>query len=179
MGRQRLTITSDRYDATRLNSIGPEHLENLRRWKNANRQSFFHQELISKEQQREWYDKFCSRDDDYMFVAQEKPFSDDTAIGCVGFRILDDSVDIYNIMRGETSSNGRGRIGDAVVIMCSYIRLVSTKRIGCKVLANNPALEWYSSIGFTIRDKPGDYYNVDLDLTRFEFCEVEAQEAAE
>jgi ribosomal protein S18 acetylase RimI-like enzyme len=173
MGRQTVRVRSSSFPDIALRCIGPGDLENMRRWKNANRSSFFHQAEISVDQQERWYHDYCLREDDYMFVVEEKAPEGFRPVGCVGFRILADCVDIYNIMRGEARSNAHARLGDAVVLMCSYIQSICEKQITCKVLSNNPAVGWYVSLGFSIRNEQDNYYNVDLDSGGFRPCAIE------
>jgi hypothetical protein len=117
-----------------------------------------------------------------MFVFEEKPFTSDEPIGCLGFRPDGDATEIYNALRFRKSVSGGARIGDAMVVLCSYIRKVRGDRIVGKVLAHIPALGWYEKFGFNLSDKVkeerGEYYNIELDLTRFKFCEVEVEEGA-
>lgn len=175
MGTQNLIVTSNQYEDIRLKSITTVNLEALRKWKNENKTSYFYQLDISQEQQEKWFEGFCLRDNDFMFVVEEKNGSGYRDIGSVGFRIYDDCVDIYNIMRGEKSLNRNARIGDAVILMCSYINSISDKKITCKVLSNNPAVEWYKSIGFEIRDEHENYFNVDLNYKKFKFCQISSK----
>lgn len=175
MGTHNLSIVSNQFEEIRLKSVSSQNLEALRKWKNDNKLSYFYQLEITREQQEKWYEGFCLRNNDYMFVVDEKDGSDYRPIGCVGFRFYDDCVDIYNIMRGEKSLNKKARIGDAVIVMCSYINSITDKKITCKVLSNNPAISWYQSIGFVIRNEQENYYNVDLDYTKIDFCQISSK----
>lgn len=53
-----------------LRSATAEDLEHLRQWKNAQRQFFFYQEVISESQQRQWFDAFMLRIHDIMFMTE-------------------------------------------------------------------------------------------------------------
>ena len=51
-----------------LSSINRDDLELLRKWKNANRESFFHKEIITKSDQEKWYNKYASSENYYIFM---------------------------------------------------------------------------------------------------------------
>jgi hypothetical protein len=170
MGAESFIICSREYPAIRLRTAGEQDLENLRKWKNANRKSFFYQNEISPGEQVRWFDGFRGRENDFMFVVEECTATSARSFGCVGFRILDDVIDIYNIIRGEHAANAEARMSDAVRIMCSYARSLSSKQIACKVLVDNSAVEWYLGIGFAICRKNETYYDIDLEPGRFQFC---------
>ena len=55
-------------------------LENLRQWKNEQREFFFHKDIITIEQQCAWFAKFKARKHDYMFIVD----LNGKAIGCMG-----------------------------------------------------------------------------------------------
>lgn len=119
--------------------------EDLRRWKNANRQFFFHTEMISAEQQRVWFQGYSDRIDDWMFIVQD----DRHAIGCMGFRVLEaQQVDIYNVILGDKSQSGSGSMSQAIQLMCSYLVAQSPSEIIARVLNSNPAQAWYMKNNF-------------------------------
>lgn len=157
MGQQRLLISLRGDNALRLRSIVVDDIEYLRRWKNVNRKSFYFRQEIGPEQQREWYEAFCRREHDYMFVVEEMAGFVRQSIGCMGFRVLAREADIYNVIRGRESGLPGG-IGRAMTIMCDYVRSIHEGPITCEVLIDNPAVNWYISNGFSIREKQDDHY---------------------
>lgn len=119
--------------------------EDLRRWKNANRHFFFYQEIISVEQQQQWLRGYRERADDWMFIV----LNDERAIGCMGFRVLNDQrIDIYNVILGDPGFGGKGLMSQAMRLMCSYIVAQFQTEILAKVLNSNPAQAWYLKNGF-------------------------------
>lgn len=157
MGQQRLLISLWGDDVLRLRSIVVDDIEYLRRWKNLNRKSFYFRQEIGADQQREWYEAFCRRENDYMFVVEEMTGRGRRSIGCMGFRVLAREADIYNVIRGRKSGRP-GAIGRAMTTMCGYVRSVHEGPITCEVLIDNPAVNWYISNGFSIREKQDDHY---------------------
>jgi RimJ/RimL family protein N-acetyltransferase len=175
MGCQQLIITSDKFDKVRLRSISEDHVDLLRKWKNANKNSFFLKEEISDEQQRKWYRSFFERENDYMFLVEEKIGTECIVVGCMGFRVANDIADIYNVIRGRESLN-QARMRDALLIMCSYIKSLNYQKIGCKVLRDNPAVGWYLSAGFVVEKDQGEYYDLTVDWDTFGLWAINVRE---
>lgn len=150
----------------RLRSIDERDLEDLRTWKNANKNSFFLREDITPEQQSAWFDKFRNRPDDQMFVVEQRTESGWEKIGCMGFRRLEDEgcVDAYNIIRSRKLEPASFSMSDAFRLLLAYaVDLHPSMPIRCKVLTENPAVEWYERNGFAKLDRGEGYVLMDLD----------------
>jgi len=142
----------------RLRSIEEQDLELLRLWKNENKKCFFYQNEISPKEQREWFLGFIKRHDDYMFMVELIAKTSVKPIGCLGFRIIGDVVDIYNVIRRRKIDAGF-TMGSALHLVLNFIVLkFSEKDIVCKVLADNPAVGWYERNYFTISEKKSDHF---------------------
>lgn len=153
-----LIIKNEQYDDLRLRSITLSDLENLRQWKNTHRKSFFYQEIITEDQQKQWFEGFKTRDHDYMLVADNYTKGEYIPVGCMGFRIENDKVDVYNIMRGASSaSDASFTMKDAFTLMNAYILSLGYDKITCMVLKTNPALQWYYKCGFEILEEKDNY----------------------
>src|SRR6059058_5574938 len=63
-----------------LRTAAPSDCEDLRAWKNEHRRFFFFQEIITAERQRQWFEGYQARADDFMFVVLERG----EAVGCMG-----------------------------------------------------------------------------------------------
>jgi RimJ/RimL family protein N-acetyltransferase len=127
------------HDSLILRKANENDLENLRQWKNEQREFFFHKDIITLEQQREWFTKFQARDHDYMFVVELNGKS----IGCMGIRLLDDAWDIYNVILGLPDYGKKGYIGKAFQAMLTHAQEFSNCPITLQVLKVNPAVAWY------------------------------------
>ena len=149
-----------------LRTIMASDCEKIRNWKNEHRFSFFFQELITPQMQEEWFCGYLERPDDHMFAVQHMS----EMIGCMGFRLIDNPADIYNVILGDPEYGGKGYMSKAMVLMCSYILSISTKDIGLKVLRANPALKWYLKNGFYEVLAHESYVDLQLDTKRFEPC---------
>ncbi|MCI0478683.1 MAG: GNAT family N-acetyltransferase [Anaerolineales bacterium] len=163
--QENFSITCPEFDVA-LRTITPADLENLREWKNTHRFSFFYQEIITPEQQAQWFQGYLERAHDYMFVAQSAGHS----VGCLGFRMLDQRADIYNVILGRSESGGKGLMSQAIRLLCSFIAAEFTRAIGAHVLLSNPARAWYQKNAFYETRFLDTYVEIQLDWTQFRPC---------
>lgn len=146
----------------RLHSIEQEDIERIRTWKNRNRDRFFYKEVISSDEQRSWYQQYLSRAEDYIFVVEAKSMAKWDKIGCIGYRKVNDVIDLYNIIRGEKTQE-RSSMKDAMKMLLAYLMQTYDLRIKCDVLVDNPAVEWYNKCGFLIKDHMDGYYVMEFE----------------
>ena len=136
-----------------------DDVETLRINKNLNKNSFFLKEDISPEDQKKWFESHLSREDDFMFICFDP--SDNIKFGSIGFRILDENIDFYNIMRFCPSKIS---MSDCLKeLIETSLNLFPGKRVQVRVLKNNPAVDWYKKVGFKIDGEENNfvvmYYN--------------------
>lgn len=127
-----------------LRTINRDDIEKLRKWKNENRKSFFYNKLISKKEQIIWFENYLKKPDDYIFIINVNG----KEIGCIGFRKLDNEIDIYNVILGKKEFAGNNFVGKAMLALCSYLIDKYKLKITCKVLIDNPAINWYKKNNF-------------------------------
>ncbi len=151
---------------TLLRLVDYSDIELLRVWKNDNKKSFFYQNEISQSQQKEWFNSYQTREDDFMFIIEEGVNKCHFPIGCMGFRIRDGYIDLYNIIRGRKSVTGAS-IHGAMHMMLNYIILKYDLPIRCDVLKGNSAVQWYLNCGFYIL-KDEEYFVMQIDKDRVE-----------
>lgn len=160
-----------------LRDICVDDLEYLRLWKNKNRKSFFYQETISPEQQKGWFEAFCKRVDDRIFMLEEV-ISDGSShtIGCMGYRLQNSRViDLYNIIRGQESIK-HVQMKDAMCLMLNFIiKEYQDCQIKCDVLINNPAVLWYQKCGFEIIERK-EYYVMKINVKRIERLKIDIKQ---
>src|SRR5580704_4647409 len=112
-------IPHPKYPRVRLRLANAEDSEMLRVWKNGHKASFFHQVDITAEQQAKWFEGYLDRADDHQYLVEEEvEFQTWAPIGVVACRLLEGTVDLYNIMRGREGTLGLGKIGEALTLMC-------------------------------------------------------------
>lgn len=158
-----ITLSDNAVPDVTLCSIGETHIERLRKWKNKHRKAFFFRETISPQVQREWFQGYLERSDDYMFVVQFRGMT----IGCMGFRYVDGEVDIYNVILGIPAMGKRGIMGQALCMLCNYAHREYRSTISVKVLSDNPAIAWYERNGFkevATFQSPMDHIRMELEI---------------
>ncbi|MGB9006620.1 MAG: GNAT family N-acetyltransferase [Candidatus Aminicenantales bacterium] len=161
---ERLILESVDAPAVRLRAITESDLDDLRVWKNANRAAFFFKDEISPEDQKRWFKGYLERPKDFMFMVE----AEGGRAGCMGFRVLESgAADCYNII-GALHSRVRGVMSAAMAVMCSYIRDVHSKKVGCLVIKENPVVGWYTGrCAYRMAAQKSDYVVLELDETRF------------
>ena len=100
-----------------LSSITKNDIELLREWKNKNKKSFFYQKNITEAQQKKWFNNYLRQEEDYIFMITYKR----EKIGCIGFRLVDGVIDLYNIILGYKKYGGIGLMSEALKLICSYV----------------------------------------------------------
>lgn len=160
------SLISDEYPDVILCAIQRGDQENLRNWKNDNRYSFFHQELITPAAQQEWFEAYLRRNEDFMFLIR----SGSVSIGCIGFRLCETNWDVYNAILGATAFSGRGYMKQSMMMMCSYALSLKSLPITAKVLITNPIQQWYYRSGFLVRAVHADYVDFELPAASFTPC---------
>jgi hypothetical protein len=177
MHDKNLILSSAEHPDLRLRAIGQGDIENLRNWKNKNKGSFFLNRDILPEEQEKWYAAFSKRDEDYMFVVEQRTDDGWQSIGCMGFRKLTDEgcVDAYNIMRAVKLEPSTFTMSEAFRMMLAFAdQKYPDLPIRCKVLCANPAVEWYKKNDFSIVDRIGDeYYLMELSKDALKNCNVD------
>lgn len=160
--KESFTLSSDALPGIRLRAIEARDGERLRQWKNDNRTSFFFQDTIEPEAQRRWYEGYRERARDFMFVVEASA----QEAGCMGFRVLDSGVDIYNVIRGA-AGGPPGTMSGALRLMCSFARSSYPVPIEARVLKSNPAVGWYEKNGFRIAAEQDTHFLIRLDESEF------------
>jgi len=167
MSAENIILSLAGHEDLRLRAVGREDIENLRVWKNKHKNSFFLNRDITPEEQAKWFESFAARGEDFMFVVEQKIDEQWQSIGCMGFRRLADEacLDAYNIMRGVKSEKGSFTMSDAFAAMLAFAAARDADLpIRCKVLCENPAVEWYKKNNFSIVERVNDeYYLMELE----------------
>jgi RimJ/RimL family protein N-acetyltransferase len=154
------TISSEEIS---MRSIELKDIEFLRRWKNDHKEYFFNKNEISTEDQLIWYNKLIKRNDDHMFIIENEEYK----IGCIGARIYEDFVDVYNVILGEKAFKGKyimTNAMEATIALCNLFYKDVPIRV--RVLKNNPAVLWYQKIGFTPIDYLDEYILMQYDNSK-------------
>jgi len=154
-----LSILIPQVDGLELKAATKSDLENLRVWKNSQKQFFFHQQDISEQQQSEWYSAYEKRPYDLLLMTI---FKGET-FGCMGIRWLDGFWDIYNVILGEASFGKKGLMSNAFKALLDFALDLKFAPITLQVLKHNPAVEWYQRNGFIIAEEHNIYFMMKFD----------------
>lgn len=131
-------------------------LENLRVWKNIERNYFFYNQEINAEQQQAWFNEYLTRQNDYMYIVKLGDYS----VGCMGIRQLGGEWDVYNVILGIKEYGGRGIMAIAFSAMLRAAMDVAVLPISLKVLKCNPAVGWYIKQKFVVTEEHSTYYKM-------------------
>lgn len=138
-----IILTGDK-QGLRLKQAEAADMEDLRVWKNANREWFFYKKEITPEQQTGWFAKHQARKYDVMFMVQEADGEAWVNTGCMGFRVTEGGlIDLYNIMRGRKVEGSGHTMGEAFCLMNAYLAKTYALPVTCEVLEANPARAFY------------------------------------
>jgi RimJ/RimL family protein N-acetyltransferase len=148
-----------------LRSIEKKDIELIRKWRNENSQYFFYKGVIKREEQVEWFKSYINNEKENIFVVE----FEGNKIGCIGFRFINSTIDIYNVILGDKKFKGRGIMGNALKLMCSYILDSCGIEITLMVLPENTARLWYMKNGFEETGTEKEYIPMKLNINKFEY----------
>jgi len=150
-------LASEDRDKFVIRSISFQDIELLRIWKNDHRNSFFFKEIITPEMQENWFQSYSKRRHDFMMIGLQE----DEKIGCIGFRLLNDRVDVYNVILGQKKYAKMGYMANALKLVCKEaMKRYPNIPIIASVLKTNPALQWYYRRGFVAIDEYNEHFDV-------------------
>ena len=146
-------------DNTILRSSTEDDIEFLRKIKNKNKEFFFYNKTITKEEQMKWHSEFQQKKHDFLFIVE----SGENKIGCIGSRLFQGYCDIYNVILGDENYKGTGIMKKSLFAVVAINRLLySEMHNRVRVLKSNPAIGWYSKIGFHKLEDLEDYILMQL-----------------
>jgi len=134
-----------------------DDLDLLRENKNNNKEFFFLKEDITPKKQLEWFEYMQEQKDNFMFIFLDCA---DNKFGCIGYRKINNVVDIYNVMRFGISNVPMHKCLNKIIedIEKKYESLP----IQVLVLENNPAIKWYEKNGFNIVEHKDNFVKMIL-----------------
>lgn len=139
----------------KLTSISIDDIENLRNWKNENKEFFFLDKEITIEKQKTWYENIYLKDENnYIFIITYRFHK----IGTIGCRLINDKWDIYNVMNISNSFKGKGIMSMALKLLIDFTETIKISEISAKVLVSNLNLNWYLKNRFVVSEKLDNYY---------------------
>lgn len=134
-----------------LRPICEEDIEQMRVWRNKEpiRKCFIYQKLISKEEQKRWYQNYLNLEDDRMFIIEYNQIK----IGTAALYHIDTAkgeAEFGRIMIGEEDFKGKGIGKETVRLLCEFgFTTLHLSKIRLEVFTDNkPALHLYKQVGF-------------------------------
>lgn len=153
-----------------MRSVNWDDVELLRIWKNDHREFFFHKTTITEEQQKNWFAKWFGEKNDHLFMVECKK----EKVGCIGARLFNNTVDVYNVILGDKSFKGSGVMSEvllATLALCNF--LYPGKPVCVRVLKNNPATGWYRRNGFVQKSEGNDFVTMEWEGASLKTYECE------
>ena len=154
--KENLSITSHLRsgEEIRLMTINEYNLEDLRLWKNSEKSFFFYKHEISIIQQAEWYQNYCLRDEDFIFIIEYSS----QFVGCIGIRKINLNWDIYNVILGNKKFQKMGIMTVALKELINFFKIRHQLNVSLQVLKINPAVDWYLKNNFHIKQEEHDHF---------------------
>jgi len=101
----------------RLRPIKYEDIEKLRIWRNENRDAFFCNETISKEEQVKWFKRYLEYKNIRLFIIEYQ----DKDIGCMGYQPFGKFIELYNVILGDKEYEKQGLMSEALQLLLAKI----------------------------------------------------------
>jgi len=140
-----------------LRLINENDIENLRVWKNSHKDSFFCKDDITQEQQQKWYKEYAQRNqegNDFMYIVMYE--GED--VGCIGYRLIDDYIDIYNVILGKKEYEGKKIISTASKTLWESLKAYNKDITVMVLTSNTKTINWYLKNNWTPLYKGQVYY---------------------
>lgn len=152
-----------------LRPLQEDDLELTLRWRNQAhiRRWFIYSDVITPEQHRSWYQKYLARDDDLVFIIEERmPVS--RPIGQVALYDIGlhgNAAEFGRLMIGDAADNGKGFAREATRLLVDYgLSALGLQRIYLEVFQNNAAaLSVYTGCGFREVGRNGDLIEMSIE----------------
>lgn len=165
----------DRYNRVSLEPLKIYEIEKMRKLRNENREWFISKEIITSTQQREWYNNYLKKENDFMFSVYYK--NTDIWIGVVGlYDILNREAEFGRIMIDGKLVNEKGLGLEATICVCKIgFSKLDIDKIKLEVFSNNfSAINTYKKAGFEYVNKirtDSSILNMELLNKNFNYIE--------
>ena len=121
----------------------------LRDWRLGAKFAFRYQGPIEEQAHIGWFEGLLSDPSRYLYMLEV----DGEAIGCVGLRQEVSHWEVFNVINGKRDSGStRGVMRAGMQLAMSLAWMERQMPIYASVLAGNPAVHWYASLGFELED---------------------------
>ncbi len=144
-----------------LRLLRPADLPLTLAWRNRDevRKWFFHSDPIAPEAHRAWFESYCTRDDDFVFIIEEREAAN-RPVGQVSLYHVDweaGCAEFGRLLIGEFAARGKGLALEATALLVGQaLTTLGLRQINLSLRADNAAaLSVYRACGFqeTTRDE--------------------------
>lgn len=151
-------------DKVCLRLIQAKDLENLRHWRNDNRQYFFDSVFITPEMEQKWFKGYRQKENDLIFII-ETPAG--RPIGTVSLYRIDPAAkqaEFGRMVVGDLANRQKGFGYDAARALLAWgFSTLGLEKIVLEVWGNNqPAIRLYEKLGFKKTAAEGDKLKLSL-----------------
>ncbi|TKH10399.1 GNAT family N-acetyltransferase [Bacillus wiedmannii] len=160
-------------DKLSIRKIKESDIELIRKWRNQSeiKKYFINTENISELEQQKWFENYLLKQDDIMFIVEEK-VNFKTAIGTVALYNINpnnNSVELGRLMIGSIPAQGKGLGKQATILACIYaFEVLKSSYIYLCVFRNNiKAIKLYKSIGFVETNNDATMIHMSLNKKMF------------
>lgn len=139
-----------------LKPISDRDIEMLRHWRNTYAKDFFSAEHITKEQQRQWYERYCdSAGRDYMWIIVNHCGECCGTIALYNIAIAERTATLGRVLVVE-EHRGNGYMEEAVSLVLQYaFDILRLHKITLSVFLDNAkAIAVYAKAGFSSGKRP-------------------------
>jgi RimJ/RimL family protein N-acetyltransferase len=147
-----------------LRSIGKKDLENLRRWRNANRRYFFNAVFITSEMQQNWFKGYQQKENDLIFIIETLEGKPVGTISLCHIKTAEKEGELGRMLIGDPESRHHGFGYDAARALIVWgFSTLGLEKIVLKVWGDNqPAIKLYEKLGFKKMAVEGDKLKFSL-----------------
>ena len=146
----------------RLRLLEEKDLDQTLSWRNQDhiRRWFFHSEVILPEQHAAWFQKYRDRDDDFVFIIEERG-RNNRPIGQAAIYNIDwerRQAEFGRLMIGVKDALGKGfALAATQAILQVAHNILNLKSVYLEVYKNNhKAIKIYKTVGFIVLDTATD-----------------------
>jgi len=167
-----LHTISDVHGRVSLYPLKLEHIEEMRIIRNKNRMCFIYSDIITEKEQIQWYNRYITKNDDYMFSIIRN--NDNKFIGAVGlYDITDKVAEFGRLMIDKEIVNEKGFGCDVLQCICKIgFDQLNLEKISLEVFEDNlPAYKTYIRAGFMTcgKSQVNDKIILNMSLTKKEY----------
>lgn len=162
----------------RLRLLEATDLPMTLRWRNEDhiRKWFVHSKVISPDQHQKWYEQYSQRDDDYVFIIEEKQ-NFQKPVGQVSIYKIDwncRSAEFGRLLIGEQKAQRKGIAKEATGLLLNYaFTTLGIDEVELLVKKDNkPAIAIYRSLGFCKVSDSDDLKKMVINRWNVVVCKV-------